>query len=111
MQLNLRNCRDHPTNQAYKVFFFTEEEHANSFQERLEAEELFFERNNPDEDEHRIFFAVKRIDMSKVERMNNLTLAQYKKPFIPHKGWRWALFLFCASVITLALIGYLLSNR
>lgn len=108
--LDLTNYRDHPNDGAYKVFFFHQPERADMFESMLAEEGIFFERSDADEDDHRILFAIKRIDLTRVEHINNLTAAEHKKPFIPSTFWRWALLIFFASTLLLAFIGWCVSN-
>ena len=48
--IKLTNHNDHPTNKAYKVFFFYKEEQSNFFKKILEEENIFYEYG---EDENR----------------------------------------------------------
>jgi hypothetical protein len=54
--------------------------------------------------------AVKIGDVPRVQKLNNLVLAKYRKPFIPFKGLRFALVALFFIVFTLLTLSYFYSR-
>lgn len=108
--LKLTNYRDHPTQPEYKVFFFHDHQRADSFEGRLEEAGVFYQRENPSGNERHVLFAVKRSDFTKVDHLNNLTTAQHRQKFIPHKPSRMIVLLITLVILGLAIVGWVKST-
>ncbi len=107
VDLGLVNYVKHPTNADYIIFRFADDERANSFEEFLVSENIWFEKD--DEKKHTakyILFGIHKRDFKQASKANFAVEAKHKKPFIPYKGFRYFMLLFSAIVMTLAVIGY-----
>ena len=97
----------HPGDNRYHVFAFREQGHAEEFEGRLGGEGISFERHQEDGE---WLFAVKRSEFREALRQNHLVHAAHRDPFIPLRGWRWALLVFTGLVVGLAVLGWLTSS-
>jgi len=120
--LGLVNYKDHPADNRYKVFNFNTIEEANYFEELLEKNDLWFEKDEeevdslsaihftliykPDKKGIMYLFAVNQRDFDKVQKLNYLVSAKHRNFSIKNSFFRWVLVLFFLSIVTFALIGY-----
>ena len=93
----------HPGDNRYYVFSFNEDEHADTFAERLERAGIAFERHR---EENEWLFGVARSHFKQALNANHLVYAQYRTKFIPVTGLRNTMLLVTLGAIVLALIGY-----
>lgn len=103
----ITNFYEHPTDPNYIVFHFLKEAQANEFEKSLKENEIDFEKFVEKEENTIWMFAVKKRHESQAVNLNYLAIGKHRDPFIPQRGWRWALLIFTAICITLAVIGYL----
>jgi hypothetical protein len=109
--INITNYNEHPTRKSYTIFHFFNKERANYFQELLEEQNIWFESEVDVQPQKTIYlFGVKNVNLKKVERINYLVSAKYRKPTISNKYVNWALYLFAIVIITLIILGYLNSK-
>lgn len=106
---DLTNWRKHPTRSGYEVFFYKTVEEGNFLQNLLIEEKIFFEKFVDEEEDHsrKVMIAVKIGDVPRVQKLNNLVIGKYRKPFIPFKGLRYSLaafFLLIFTLLTLSII-------
>jgi len=80
----------HPGDNRYYVFSFSEDEHADTFAERLERAGIAFERH---QEESEWLFGVARSHFKEALNANHLVYAQYRTKFIPVKGLRNTMLL------------------
>lgn len=106
----LVNIKDHPTNQKKRVFYYKETEHAMHFEKLLIDEDLFYEKQVDVEGDHTIYFGIKSSDFERAKKLNYLTIGHFRKPFIPDKIFRIILITVSLLVLTLAIVGALLSS-
>ena len=110
--IKLTNYTDHPTNKAYKVFFFYKKEQADYFKLLLEKENLFFELEKDKIKRGDIYlFGIKKTDNKKVTKLNYITLGKFRTRFISQK---WAQFLILSLgfiIFAFALFSFLKNNR
>lgn len=104
------NINEHPTNPKKKVFYFREVTHANYFEVMLIESKLEYEKQIDEEGDGRIYFGVKKRDFKKAQRLNYLTIGNFRKPFISDRFFRWLLIGISIFVLALAFIGAWLSN-
>lgn len=101
------NWRTHPTRRNYRVFFFKTQHESTCFEQLLIEQKIWFEK---DEEENslngRYMFAIKKDDLEKVKRLNNLTIGRYRKPFMANKVFRFTVMLVSLVVVVLALLGF-----
>ncbi len=107
VDLGLVNYVRHPSDSAYVVFRFADENRAISFEQELTDANIWFEKGS-EQKTTRLFylFGIHKKDFKKVEKINFKVEALHKKPLIPFKILRYSLLLFSAFVMTLAIVGY-----
>lgn len=106
--INLTNYNDHPTRKSYTIFHFFLLERARYFEELLLQEKIWFESEIETQPDKTIyFFGIKNSDLRKVERLNYLVSAKYRKPTIPSKPLRWVIYLLSLILLVLMVLGYL----
>lgn len=107
IDLGLVNYTRHPSDSNYVVFRFPDVDRANSFEEYLVRENIWFERSSEDHKQRTYYlFGLHKNDFKRAERINLLVEGKHKKPFIPIAGLRWLIVLFGMTAITLAVVGY-----
>lgn len=107
LDLGLVNYTKHPENSEYVVFRFPDEERANSFEEHLTKEKIWFERSSEAHKQRTYYlFGLHKTDFKRAERLNMLVEGKHKKPMIPIAGIRWFIVLFGMAALTLAIVGY-----
>lgn len=107
LDLGLVNYTKHPSNSEYVVFRFPDIDRANSFEEYLTKEKIWFERSSEERKQRTYFlFGLHKTDFKRAERLNVLVEGRHKKPLIPIAGLRWFVVLFGMAALTLALVGY-----
>lgn len=109
---NITNFNEHPTRKAYTVFHFFNKERADYFNELLKENNIWFEFDL-DEEPNKItyFFGVKNADLKKVNQLNYLVIAKYRKPTISYSPLRIFLFLFLLIIIFFVVMGLLNSSK
>ena len=108
--LSMINFQDHPTNRNKKVFFFKKAEHANYFEVMLIESKIDFEKQIDKEGDQTIYYGVKKNDFKAVQKINYLTIANFRKPFISDKFFRYLLIGISVFVVSLAILGAILSK-
>lgn len=109
--MKLINYDEHPGDNRYYVFRFRDEHRATEFDELLTGRNVTFERDSQeDAGEIEYLFGIHKDYFKDALWCNNMIHARHRKPFIPSRFGRWALLLFVAGVIALAIIGYLKSQ-
>lgn len=102
------NILDHPTRQTMTVFFFTEKAHSDYFKELLTERKISFEFEI-DEESGKLYFGIENRHFSAVQKLNYLVFARFRKPFIESRIFKYTLIATTVIIVTLALIGYLVS--
>ena len=97
------NHAPHPADNRYEVFRFRERAHADAFQARCEAASIPFEKH---EEDGEVMFGISRAHFREALRANHLVHAEFRTPFIPHRGWRVGVLVFTGAVLLLALMGW-----
>ncbi len=107
LDLGFVNFIQHPENKNYVVFRFSDELRANSFEDALKAENIWFEKAQ-EEKRNKVYFmfGVHKNDFNRVQQINFAVEGKHKKPFIKYKAVRILMYIFTACVLTLAIIGY-----
>lgn len=105
--LNITNYNEHPTRKAYTIFHFLKTERASYFETLLKEHQIWYESDveeTPNKTTY--FFGVKNSDYKKVQQLNYLVIAKFRKPTIPSKPLRILIYLVSLAVLTLAIIGF-----
>lgn len=107
IDLGLVNYTQHPSNPSYIVFRFSDQKRAQSFEEELSKQKIWFEKGEEERRSGQVhLFGIHKSDYNKVTRINYLVEAKHKKPLIPWKTVRYSFVLIMITLITLAVIGY-----
>ena len=101
------NHHTHPGDTRYHVFVFREAHYARRFEERCTQEDIPFEKH---EEGGEVMFGIAKTHFSKALRANHLVYAEFRTHFIPSRSWRWGLLVFTATMVGLALMGWLTST-
>ena len=79
--LQVTNHKEHPTNKAYKVFFFYTKQESLYFKSLLVKNQIFFEQGNDQTKKGDIYlFGIRKTDLNKVSKINYETLGKFRKP-------------------------------
>ena len=106
--LKVTNYQNHPTNELYKVFFFYKKEQADFFASLLDDKNIVYERDlGKKNDEPIHLFGIKKRDLSKVYKLNDIAIGKFRNKFISNKYTRIGVIVFGLFIIILALIGYI----
>ena len=110
--MGLVNYRQHPTNVNFMVYRFKDLDRANTFEELLQKEGLWYERANPMEDERHIYmFAVEKKHFQKTQKINFTTEAKHKKFLIENNPMRYLFVFVMLGILSLATLGYCESRK
>lgn len=108
---NITNYNDHPTRKTYTVFHFHHKERADYFEELLKQSNIWFESDlHQDSNRTTYYYGIKNSDLKKVEKINYLVSAKYRKSLISNKFVSVFLYIFSLVIIILIIIGYLNSK-
>lgn len=110
--LNLVNYKEFPGDNRYRVFYFNTVEEANVFEQFLKEKNVWYERSTDAEgSKTRYLFGIHKDDFNRAQKANFLTNAQFRKPFMPDKIFRYIVMILAFGTILLGIVGYYLSNR
>ena len=105
--IKLTNHKDHPTNKAYKIFFFYKKNQADYFKSKLEEEAIFFEYDEDVNKKGNIFlFGIRKTDNLKVSELNYITLGNFRDPFIKQKWAQYLVILLSLFILIFAIISF-----
>jgi len=108
--MRLVNWYPHPADNRYEVFEFNDAELAQEFAEDLGRAGVEAERGEREEEGTTVFlFGVHRSRFKEALRVNHLLHGRHRRPFIAHRGLRWAMLLITALAVGLGLMGWMQS--
>ncbi len=112
IDLGLVNYVPHPENKHYIVFRFADIERANSFEQLLGDQKIWFEKGE-EEKRSKVFylFGIHNRDFKKAQQLNYKVEGLHKKPLIPFKILRWTLIVFATLIMALTMIGYFKAQK
>lgn len=106
--IQLNNYRPHPSDRKYMVFVYHDYRMACLFEDKLTESDLFFEKDVTEDGANKKWlYAVRKIDMDQVKKMNNLAIGTYRKPFIADPILRYVVIGISVLLMALAVIGYI----
>jgi hypothetical protein len=106
--LKLTNHKDHPTNKAYKVFFFYEKEKAHYFENSLKERKIHFKRGEEESKRGLVYlYGVRKSDNQIVQKLNYEALGKFRSPIIDSYWGRLSIYTFCLLIIIFAIISYI----
>lgn len=122
-KLGLVNYRTHPTNTQYKVFSFNTEAESDLFRSELEKEGIWFEYDTEEINEGKGYisgsetittvhlYGVYKNDFNRAQQANFRVSAKFRDPMIKSSLLRYTLLIFFASMLTLAIVGYVKNQQ
>ena len=110
LSMRLVNWYPHPADNRYQVFEFRSRELADEFARDLEKEGIAAERGERQEEGDTVaLFGVHRDQFKAALRVNHLLHGRHRRPFIAHRGLRWAMLLITALAVGLGVMGWMKS--
>ena len=110
VSMRLVNWYPHPADNRYQVFEFRSRELAEEFARDLEGEGIDAERGERQEEGGTVaLFGVHRDQFKAALRVNHLLHGRHRRPFIAHRGLRWAMLLITALAVGLGVMGWMQS--
>lgn len=105
--IKLVNHKDHPTNKAYKVFFFYKKHEAEHFKTLLLEENIYFEYADEDNKRGKIFlFGVRKTDNQKALSLNYQTIGKFRSRFIVQPWAQYAVVILSFLIVVFAIISF-----
>ena len=109
--LQVTNHKEHPTNKAYKVFFFYSQQECDYFASLLKEKSIFFERGTDQTKRGTIYmFAIRKTDLKKVGDLNYETLGKFRKPIFTNKKLQYFVLGLGAFIVLITIISYLMNT-
>ena len=106
--LKLTNHKEHPTNIAYKVFFFYQKVQSDYFENELKKRSIFFEKGTELTKNGEVYlFGIRKTDNKVVSQLNYLTLGKFRTPFIAKKWGQYLVILMGIIIVAFAILSYL----
>ncbi|MCH1581494.1 MAG: hypothetical protein L7S63_00080 [Flavobacteriales bacterium] len=111
--MRLTNWYTHPADNRYHVFEFRDAQLAQEFERDLRAASIDFEQAPVEagngEAQPLFQFGVHRKAFKQALKVNHLLHGRHRRPFIAHLGLRWLMLLVTASMVVLAIVGWMRS--
>ena len=105
--IKLVNHKDHPTNKAYKVFFFYKKQEAEHFKTLLLKENIHFEYADEPNKRGKIFlFGIRKTDNQKVLNLNYQTIGEFRSRFISQSWAQYTVIILGFIIVIFALISF-----
>tara|TARA_Y100000991_G_scaffold131610_1_gene99152 strand:- start:2841 stop:3194 length:354 start_codon:yes stop_codon:yes gene_type:complete len=105
--IKLVNHKDHPTNKAYRVYFFYKKQEAEYFKTLLVKENIQFEYADEPNKRGEIFlFGIRKNDNQKVLNLNYQTIGKFRSPFISQSWAQYALIILSFLIVIFAVISF-----
>ena len=105
--LQVTNHRDHPTNKAYKVFFFRKKEEADYFESLILKKNIKYEKGSEDSDKGKLYlYGIRKTDLRLVIKLNYIAIGEYRTPIFPNTTVKYVLIGFLIVIAILIFISY-----
>ena len=105
--LKLTNHKDHPTNKAYKVFFFYKKEQSEYFKEMLDKNNIFYEFGIDENNQRKVFlFGIRKSDNAQVLEINYITFGKFRDTIIRQKWAQYTVILLGIIIIIFSVFSY-----
>lgn len=109
--LKLTNHREHPTNKAYKVFYFRIKEQADFFENDLKSNDLYYETDIETTNRGELYlFGIRKSDLRIVQELNNIAIGKFRTPFIEKKINQYIVILIGLIIVVFTLLSYFNNN-
>lgn len=105
--LKLTNHKEHPTNKAFKVFFFYKKTQSNYFEEELKQNGIPFEKGEETTNNGQVYlFGIRKTDNREVSKINYTTLGKFRTPFITKKWVQYLIIIIGILIVGFAILSY-----
>ena len=105
--LQVTNHRDHPTNKAYKVFFFRKREEADYFEKLILEKNIKYEKGSEDTEKGLLYlFGIRKTDLRTVIRLNYIAIGKYRNPIFSNPSVKYILIGFLIITTLFIIISY-----
>ena len=109
--LQVTNHKEHPTNKAYKIFFFYSKQESDHFANLLNENSIFFEQGKDQTKKGDIYlFGIRKTDLKKVGKLNYTTLGKYRNPLFINKKLQYFILGLGGLILLITLMSYLLNK-
>ena len=109
--LQVTNHKEHPTNKAYKVFFFYSEEESIFFENLLNENNLKYENETDETGKGVIYlFGIRKTDLTLVVKLNYLTLGKFRKPLFVNTRLKYFVVGLGVFILLIVLISYIMNQ-
>tara|TARA_B100001939_G_C16864258_1_gene583312 strand:- start:296 stop:658 length:363 start_codon:yes stop_codon:yes gene_type:complete len=109
--LQVTNHRDHPTNKAYKVFFFRKKEEADYFEILIAEKNIKFEKGSEETEKGKLYlYGIRKTDLQTVIKLNYIAIGKYRNPIFSNPSVKYILFAFIVVMIIFIAISYYKNN-
>ena len=105
--LQVTNHKNHPTNVAYKVFYFKKQNPADIFEKLLLENKILFEKDS--QQTHKgiyYMFGIRKTDLVIVKKLNYLALGKTRKPFMQNIFFKYVIICIGLSFLLFSIISY-----
>lgn len=110
--LRITNHQDHPTNNAYKVFFFYIKEQADYFENLLKENGIKYELGEDVKNGKPIYmFGVLQTDLDTVKELNYLALGKFRRPIFGNKINQYFILFLGAAILIFAIISFIMNSK
>ena len=109
--LQVTNHKEHPSNKAYKVFFFYSKQESDYFKFLLEENNIFYEQDTDKTKRGSIYlFGIRKTDLKKVGKLNYATLGKFRKPIFANKKLKYFILVLGVFILLITFISYLMNK-
>jgi hypothetical protein len=109
--LQVTNHKEHPTNKAYKVFFFYSEEESIFFETLLNENNLKYENETDKTGKGTIYlFGIRKTDLTIVGKLNYTTLGKFRKPLFVNNRLKYFVVGLGGFILLIVLISYIMNQ-
>jgi hypothetical protein len=105
--LKLTNHKEHPTNKAFKVFFFYKKIQAEYFENELKIRGIIFEKGEETTNNGLVYlYGIRKTDNREVSQINYTTLGKFRTPFITKKWVQYLIIIIGILIVSFAIFSY-----
>ena len=109
--LQVTNHRDHPTNKAYKVFFFLKKEEADYFEKLITEKKIKHEKGSEETEKGKLYlFGIRKTDLQTVNKLNYIAIGKYRNPIFSNPSVKYILITFLIIMTFFIVISYYMNN-
>jgi len=105
--LQVTNHKNHPTNVAYKVFYYKKINQAEIFEKLLIENKIPFEKDSQQTHKGNYYmFGIRKTDLAIVTKLNYLAIGKTRKPFMQNIVFKYIIISIGISLLLFSIISY-----